>query len=96
MMRKIETLSVYPPADQIFSRMRQKEEAVFLDSSSRGELGQYSILACRPYLRLEQQDGVCRVNGRLFCIPEAVSERKPGRKRNRASVGIRCGGLFFL
>ncbi len=69
MMRKIETLSVYPPADQIFSRMRQKEEAVFLDSSSRGELGQYSILACRPYLRLEQQDGVCRVNGR----PSAVS-----------------------
>lgn len=69
MMRKIETLSVYPPADQIFSRMRQKEEAVFLDSSSRGELGQYSILACRPYLRLEQQDGVCRVNGK----PSAVS-----------------------
>ena len=69
MMRKIETLSVYPPADQIFSRMRQKEEAVFLDSSSRGELGQYSILACRPYLRLEQQDGICRVNGK----PSAVS-----------------------
>jgi para-aminobenzoate synthetase component 1 len=69
MMRRIETWSSYPPADQIFSLIRQKEEAVFLDSSSRGELGQYSIIASRPYLRLEQQDGVCRVNGSPSRIP---------------------------
>lgn len=65
-MRKIEKLAKYPPLERIFSLIKDEPEAAFLDSSLQGELGRYSILARRPYLKL--------VKGDRFTVNGAVSE----------------------
>lgn len=63
-MRKLKIVTPYLPIHQAFSRLRRKEEAVFLDSSSVSALGRYSIIACRPYQKLVQENGCFTVNGR--------------------------------
>lgn len=62
-MRKTEIIKQYPQIQNIFHLLKEKEEAVFLDSSKRDELGQYSVIACRPYLKLVQRDDTFLVNG---------------------------------
>lgn len=64
-MHFIKKLKKYPTIDKIFQLLKLREEAVFLDSSLRGNLGQYSIIACRPYLKLVQYKNKFTVNGAL-------------------------------
>lgn len=66
MLKTLEgTISLY----QLFLKLEKTMEAVLLDSSlESGDRGRYSILACRPYLTIEENDGICYVNG------EAVQE----------------------
>lgn len=61
-MRFIQELKKYPTIDKIFNFLQSREEAVFLDSSLHGKLGQYSIMACRPYLKLIQHREEFTVN----------------------------------
>ncbi|MDO4491108.1 MAG: aminodeoxychorismate synthase component I [Lachnospiraceae bacterium] len=62
-MKCIKTWREYPSSDLIFYRLKEKEEAVFLDSSTRGELGQYSVIACRPYRKLLSYGDYFTVDG---------------------------------
>lgn len=63
MMKAIKTFRHYPDIAAVFHILKQKEEAVFLDSTSRNELGQFSIIACRPYLKLIDTEGQFTING---------------------------------
>ncbi|MDO4298828.1 MAG: aminodeoxychorismate synthase component I [Lachnospiraceae bacterium] len=65
-MRIIKKLELYPSIDRIFSLVQEQEDAVFLDSSLTGRLGQFSILGMTPYLKL--------VNGEEFTVNGIVSE----------------------
>lgn len=62
-MSLIKSLKSYPSINVIFDRIKDIEEAVFLDSSSKGELSKYSIIALRPYLKLVDYGGFFKVNG---------------------------------
>lgn len=61
-MQLIHELTQYPDIASVFSCIHEKEDAVFLDSSLRNDLGQYSIIGLHPYLKLVQGD-VFTVNG---------------------------------
>lgn len=66
-MRKMKMLQDYRPAHEIFSLFSRERDAVFLDSSLENELGRWSIIGRRPYLKL--------VNGETFTVNgEAVKE----------------------
>lgn len=51
-MQLIKELDSYPSIDRIFSLVHDREDAVFLDSSLRNQLGRYSIIGLSPYLKL--------------------------------------------
>lgn len=64
-MQLIEELKQYPPIDRIFSLVYDQEDAVFLDSSLRNELGRYSIIALHPYLKLVKGERQFTINGEV-------------------------------
>ncbi len=66
-MRLMQEFDHYPPIHQIFAQVRDREDAVFLDSSLQGRLGRFSIIGLSPYLKITGGDS-CTVNG------EAVKE----------------------
>lgn len=43
---------MYIPAAKIFQVLPSEENAIFLDSSLVNELGHYSIIGRKPYLKL--------------------------------------------
>ena len=45
---------MYIPAAKIFQVLPSEENAIFLDSSLVNELGHYSIIGRKPYLKLEK------------------------------------------
>ena len=49
----IKKLDMYIPAAKIFQVLPSEENAIFLDSSLVNELGHYSIIGRKPYLKLE-------------------------------------------
>lgn len=53
-MQLIRPLEPYIPLAEIFERgnFYEKEDIAFLDSSLENELGRYSILGLKPYLKL--------------------------------------------
>lgn len=67
-MRWLKKLKYYPPIHQIFQQLKDEKDAVFLDSSLKGELGKFSIIACQPYLKLVK-DEIFTVNGVPCKIP---------------------------
>ncbi len=70
-MRQIEELRAYPAIHRIFGLFQEQRDAVFLDSSLKNGLGQYSIIGLYPYLKL--------VNGGIFLPPTGNSRRVPLR-----------------
>lgn len=48
----IKKLDMYIPAAKIFQVLPSEENAIFLDSSLVNELGHYSIIGRKPYLKL--------------------------------------------
>ena len=51
-MRKVKELKKSLPLAAVFARLYQEEDAVFLDSSLKNNLGRYSIIGRHPYLKL--------------------------------------------
>lgn len=72
-MRLIQEFKQYPAIHRIFSLVQDQEDAAFLDSSLKNQLGRYSIIGLSPYLKLVQRapgqegrqetDGLFTVNG---------------------------------
>ena len=75
MKTTVQKLSLYKEAADIFSLYYQDTDAVFLDSSLKNTLGQFSIIGLHPYLKLEETDGVLYRNGQKASgsIEEALS-----------------------
>ena len=75
MKTTVQKLSLYKEATDIFSLYYQDTDAVFLDSSLKNTLGQFSIIGLHPYLKLEETDGVLYRNGQKTSgsIEEALS-----------------------
>ena len=75
MKTTVQKLSLYKEAADIFSLYYQDTDAVFLDSSLKNTLGQFSIIGLHPYLKLEETDGILYRNGQKTSgsIEEALS-----------------------
>ena len=61
--RKIRKLNSYIPAAELFRFYQKEKDCVFLDSSLVNQLGQYSIIARCPYLKLEKKEESFWING---------------------------------
>ena len=58
----IKKLDMYIPAAKIFQVLPSEENAIFLDSSLVNELGHYSIIGRKPYLKLEKREDRFYIN----------------------------------
>lgn len=65
-MQLIKSFDQYPPIHQIFSLIQKEADTAFLDSSLQNQLGNYSIIGMKPYLKL--------VNGKTFTVNGKISE----------------------
>ncbi len=98
-MRFIKKLKKYPTIDKIFDLLQSREEAVFLDSSLHGNLGQYSIIACRPYLKLVQHGEEFKVNDILVDGEILEYMRKylhNNREDNETNLPIISGAIGYF
>ena len=98
-MRKIVKLEEYQPLSRIASLFVREENTVLLESSLQGSLGQYSILARKPYLMLEKRRGKLYVNQEEQ--EEGFSEflntyLKDNREDNPTKLPLVDGALGFL
>lgn len=64
-MQLLREFDQYPPIDRIFSLIHCREDAVFLDSSLKNQLGRYSIIGLSPYLKLVKGEDHFTVNGQI-------------------------------
>ena len=62
MKTKVKKLNFYKEPEEAFYPYRNEKYAVFLDSSMKNEQGRYSVIALEPYLILEEENGVCKIN----------------------------------
>lgn len=63
-MRLLRELDTYPAIHRIFAVVQEQEDAVFLDSSLRNQMGCYSIIGLHPYLKLVKGEEFT-VNGQV-------------------------------
>lgn len=63
-MRLLRELDTYPAIHRIFAVVQEQEDAVFLDSSLRNQMGRYSIIGLHPYLKLVKGEEFT-VNGQV-------------------------------
>lgn len=97
-MRIIRELKDYPPLAEIFSLVREREGAVFLDSSLRNQMGRFSIVGVNPYLKL--------VKGETFTVNgEVKNERfedyvrkylKENREENPTDLPLLSGAIGYF
>ena len=66
---QIEEIKVHKPIHQIFNHFKDYENAVFLDSSLKGELGVFSIIGLYPYLCVTKKDKTTKINGANSSVP---------------------------
>ncbi len=59
----VRKLEPYVPLAELFDLFREEDQAVFLDSSLEGGLGEFSIIGRNPYLTLRQEETLF-VNGK--------------------------------
>ncbi len=76
MPTKIQKLNFYKKAEDIFEKYKEKNMAIFLDSSLENTMGQYSIIGLNPYLILKECDGVFYEND----IPQKITFEDGMRK----------------
>lgn len=99
MKTTIRTLSVYREAADLFEQVKDREKAVFLDSSLDNGLGNYSVIGLGPYLTIREEDGLCYRNDqpqdRSF---EAVMKAALGeyREENPTDLPLVAGAIGYL
>lgn len=97
-MPEIKKMEPYYPASELFSLFYQEEDAVFLDSSLENELGQFSIIGRKPYLRLRNGESFT-VNGEISEEPfEAFVKRylKNNYRENDTKLPITAGAIGYF
>ena len=53
MTTKVKKLNFYKRAEDIFEKYKDENMSIFLDSSLKNTMGQYSIIGLNPYLILK-------------------------------------------
>ena len=84
-MRLMREFNHYPSINRIFSLLHEEENAVFLDSSLRNQLGRYSIIGLSPYLKLVKGEKFT-VNGQV-CTEPFESWVKNYLKKHKEEIG---------
>lgn len=99
-MQLLRALETYIPLAEIFAygRFYEKEDTAFLDSSLENELGRYSILGLKPYLKL--------VKGEKFTVNGVESEigfeeyvrtyLKEHRQENPTELPLTAGAIGYF
>ena len=99
-MQLLRALETYIPLAEIFAygRFYEKEDTAFLDSSLENELGRYSILGLKPYLKL--------VKGEKFTVNGVESEigfeeyvrtyLKEHRQENPTELPLTVGAIGYF
>lgn len=54
----VQKLPFYRDLAEVFEQYRNREMAVFLDSSLKNSLGRYSVVGLNPYLVMKEEDGI--------------------------------------
>ncbi len=100
MGRKIRRLDHYCPLARIHGILGSREESsAFLDSSLQNSYGQYSILGCHPYLRLEETAGIFQANGRVQdcdLLQYLKAYLKEAYEENPTSLPMAGGAIGYL
>ncbi len=97
-MRVIEQLKEYPKINNIFKLFKDEKNAVFLDSSLKNNLGNYSIIGLNPYLELVIGDKFT-VNGEVCdkSYEEFIKEYIENNKDiNDTSLPIVSGAIGYF
>lgn len=99
MHTKIQKLNFYKKAEDIFEKYKQKNMAIFLDSSLENSMGQYSIIGLNPYLILKEYDGIFYKNN----VPQETTFEEGMRKylqkyqeENPTSLPLIAGALGYF
>ncbi len=99
MHTKIQKLNFYKKAEDIFEKYKEKNMAIFLDSSLENTMGQYSIIGLNPYLILKEYDGVFYKNN----VPQETTFEEGMRKylqkyqeENPTSLPLIAGALGYF
>ena len=77
MKTKIDKLNFYRKSEDIFEQYKNDTMAIFLDSSLENQLGRFSIIGLKPYLVLEESNGIFYKNG--VSQKESFEQGKIGR-----------------
>lgn len=97
-MRIIEELKDYPPIYKIFELFKDEKNAVFLDSSLKSELGNYSIIGLYPYLELIKGNEftvngeVCKNSFEVY-VKEYLNQNKD---KNDTELPIISGAIGYF
>ena len=99
-MQLIRPLEPYIPLAEIFERgnFYEKEDIAFLDSSLENELGRYSILGLKPYLKLVKGE-TFTVNGVENKTGFEASVRnylKEHRRENQTELPLTAGAIGYF
>lgn len=99
MHTKIQKLNFYKKTEDIFEKYKEKNMAIFLDSSLENTMGQYSIIGLNPYLILKEYDGVFYKNN----VPQETTFEEGMRKylqkyqeENPTSLPLIAGALGYF
>lgn len=97
-MRLMREFNHYPSIHRIFSLLHDQEDAVFLDSSLRNQLGRYSIIGLSPYLKLVKGEKFT-VNGQV-CTEHFESwvknYLKKHKEENNTGLPIASGAIGYF
>ena len=97
-MRLMREFNHYPSINRIFSLLHEEENAVFLDSSLRNQLGRYSIIGLSPYLKLVKGEKFT-VNGQVCTEPFETWVKnylKKHKEENNTGLPIASGAIGYF
>lgn len=97
-MQLMKSFDQYPPIHQIFSLVHKEVDAVFLDSSLQNQLGHYSIIGLKPYLKLVNGK-TFTINGEISKIPFEVYVKeylKKHREINHTNLPLTSGAIGYF
>lgn len=99
MKTTVQKLPLYKETADIFSLYYQNTDAVFLDSSLKNALGQFSIIGLHPYLKLEETDGILYRNGQKASgsIEDALSSYlKDNKETHDLPLPLIAGAIGYF
>ena len=99
MTTKVKKLNFYKRAEDIFEKYKDENMSIFLDSSLKNTMGQYSIIGLNPYLILKECDGIFYKNN----VPQEITFEEGMQKylekykeKNPTNLPLIAGALGYF